>query len=215
MRVFRRHIRKGLHVLDVGCSPGRWLLFFDKTLGCSATGIDVSEKGVSVTRAFLAGKGSGASVLFGDLTSPEWLDSLRGKFDRVTSLGVIEHFEGDSLAAMVEAHMNALRDGGMAIITIPNYGPESLLYRQEAGNISGLERTTNLAVMDAGAFKSLFSRWRVIEMGYAGPALLDRHFKNRGLSRVQAVVNIALGWPSMLLPPGPAVSSFLYAVVEK
>ncbi len=74
-----RVLAPGRKVLDLGCSPGSWLLFAYRTVGPSGrvTGVDLKETDATAM--------PGARVILGDATEPEVLAELSRGFDVVLS----------------------------------------------------------------------------------------------------------------------------------
>src|SRR5207244_4049145 len=86
-------VRPGFQVLELGCGRSRWLPFLAKELGCKVEGIDLEPGAADLARANLAGAGAEGVIHCGDAFSVQENLSLRGKFDLVYSMGLIEHFE--------------------------------------------------------------------------------------------------------------------------
>ncbi|MBW7970297.1 class I SAM-dependent methyltransferase [Bradyrhizobium sp. BR 10289] len=111
------HLRPGTSVLEVGCAPGKFLLWCALERQAKVSGVEYAPKSAEATRE-----------LFRDMQVPIDLrteDFLQtsfppGSFDLVFSFGVIEHF--DDPRPIVRKHVEVLRPGGRAIITVPNYG---------------------------------------------------------------------------------------------
>jgi hypothetical protein len=73
-------------------------------------------------------------VTCADLFAPP--DALLGRFDVVTSFGVVEHF--DDTAGCVRALARMLRPGGMVLTEVPNM----------AGGVGAIQRALDRAVYD-------------------------------------------------------------------
>ncbi len=88
--LFEKLLPKGpMNALEVGCAPGRYLLYFAEQMGYTATGIDFAPLGCRLTEENLKKAGVQGSVIRGDfLTDPLPEES----FDVVFSAGFIEHF---------------------------------------------------------------------------------------------------------------------------
>lgn len=116
-RIFRRWIRPGHQVLEIGFAPGKQLAWIAAKLGADVAGIDYSEPGVSQGEELFRQLG-----LKGDLRCEDIFDSSydAASFDVVYSVGVIEHF--DDPRPIVRRHFELLKPGGRAVIIIPNYG---------------------------------------------------------------------------------------------
>jgi cyclopropane fatty-acyl-phospholipid synthase-like methyltransferase len=101
-------------ILDVGCAPGRWIIYFEKNLGLHAYGIDYSTEGIESTKRRLARQGARAEVYAGDFMNYDF----PLKFDVIVSFGVIEHYR-DS-ARFLTRCSRCLVEGGLCICGIPN-----------------------------------------------------------------------------------------------
>ena len=116
-RLMRAHVQPGMKVLEVGCAPGKNLAWVALALKARVVGLDYSEHGIATTARLFQSLGIEANLVCEDFfatTLP------RGSFDVVYSNGVIEHF--DDPGPIVRQHVDMLAPGGVAVITIPNYG---------------------------------------------------------------------------------------------
>ena len=103
-------------VLEVGCAPARWLVWYAERFGVRVTGIEYSPKGAELSRANLAAAGVSGEICQGNFFAGE-LDL--GEFDAVVSLGFIEHFE--DIAAAFSRHVDFVAPGGRLVIGMPNF----------------------------------------------------------------------------------------------
>ncbi len=94
--------------LDLGCGTGSLLRELEGR--GEAVGMDVSEEALS-----FAATRTGAELLPGRV--PEDVAAAGGGFDCVLMLDLLEHLEDDRGA--VEAAARALKEGGLAVITVP------------------------------------------------------------------------------------------------
>lgn len=116
-REMRAYVKPGDKVLEVGSAPGKQLAWIASALGAQVSGIDYSEPGVQLSKQLFTALGLKGDLRCEDVFATSFpMDS----FDVVYSVGVIEHFEDPR--AIVRRHYELLRPGGVAIITIPNYG---------------------------------------------------------------------------------------------
>ena len=115
-REFRKWVKAGDKVLEIGFAPGKQLAWIAQALGASVSGIDFSAPGVRLSQQLFEHLG-----LTGDLRCEDVFATSfpLGSFDVVYSQGVIEHFHDPR--AIVRRHFELLRPGGVAVITIPNY----------------------------------------------------------------------------------------------
>lgn len=103
-------------VVDVGCGRGEWLaLLRDHSI--DASGVDSNSAMIDSCRA------SGLSVDYGDA-----IDYLRQQDEAsiaaITGFHIIEHLPFETLIALFDAALRALRPGGLVIFETPN--PENL-----------------------------------------------------------------------------------------
>lgn len=116
-REMRRWVKPGDKVLEIGFAPGKQLAWVASALGAKVSGIDFSKPGVALSRRLFD-----ALKLEGDLRCEDVFNSSfePGTFDVVYSEGVIEHWEDPR--PIVRRHLELLRPGGVAVISVPNYG---------------------------------------------------------------------------------------------
>lgn len=108
-------VRPGMRVLDIGCGNGYIAsLYMEK--GCSVVGVDPSESGIEHARK--AHPGGRFEI---DLATPDLRERLGEEpFDLVISAEVAEHvYDADAWA---QSAANALRPGGMLVMTTPYHG---------------------------------------------------------------------------------------------
>jgi ubiquinone/menaquinone biosynthesis C-methylase UbiE len=105
---------RGRRVLEVGVGAGTDFMQWVRA-GAIATGVDLTETGVALTRERLELEGLVADVRTGDAEALPFPDST---FDLVYSYGVLHH-SPDTSAAVREVH-RVLRPGGVARVMIYN-----------------------------------------------------------------------------------------------
>jgi 2-polyprenyl-3-methyl-5-hydroxy-6-metoxy-1,4-benzoquinol methylase len=117
MSLLRSAVRPGSKFLEIGCAPGKMLSWVAAVLGAEVSGLDYSEPGVRVARRLFT-----ELHLVADLRNEDVFATTFGResFDVVYSGGVIEHFEDPT--KIVRIHLELLKPGGLALITIPNLG---------------------------------------------------------------------------------------------
>ncbi len=125
---------KGRTLLEIGCGNSAWLPYFAKEYGFHVSGIDYSPQGCRHIRSHLAMEGIDGEIVCGNFFDPP--QRLKGAFDVVVSLGVVEHFvkTGECLRACAEF----LKPGGLMITLIPNM----------TGLIGMLQKLANRPVYD-------------------------------------------------------------------
>lgn len=115
-RLLKANIKPGMNVLEIGCAPGKHLVWVAKVLKAKASGLDYSEHGIAFTHQLFS-----ALNVEGDLRCENIFSTTfsPGSFDFVYSVGVIEHF--DDPKPIVRRHVELLKPNGTALIIIPDY----------------------------------------------------------------------------------------------
>jgi len=116
-RLLRLHVKPGARFLEIGCAPGKMLVWVEKVLNAIVTGVDYSMPGIDVAQALFDALDAQGELICGDIFSHPFKP---GTFDVVYSAGVIEHF--DDPREIVRIHADLLKPGGKALITVPNFG---------------------------------------------------------------------------------------------
>jgi SAM-dependent methyltransferase len=117
-RLMRRFVRPEMRVLEIGFAPGKYLSWLAKRLGARVSGVDYSQSGVDTARRLFTAVGVEGDLRCEDLFRTTFEP---GTFDFVYSMGVIEHF--DDPRDILQRHVSLARPGGgIALVTIPNYG---------------------------------------------------------------------------------------------
>jgi SAM-dependent methyltransferase len=141
-------VRAEARVLELGCAPARWLLWYAERFGASVTGIELSPEGVRLSRENLAAAGVEGTIVEADLFADQ---PALGAFDLVLSLGVIEHF--DDIPRAFARHASFVGDHGRLVLGMPNYrGLIGLL--QKISDRDHL-RLHNTEAMDPRLYRSL------------------------------------------------------------
>jgi cyclopropane-fatty-acyl-phospholipid synthase len=104
-------LQPGMHLLDIGCGWGGLVRFAAQNYGVRATGITLSREQLQLGREMCAD-------LPIELRLQDYRD-LRGTFDRVVSLGVLEHVGYKNYRAFFEvAHRSLVPDGLLFVSVI-------------------------------------------------------------------------------------------------
>jgi len=115
--LFAKKLPLGMkEILEVGCAPGRYLVYFAKEFNYSVSGIDFSEEGIAITDRNLYEHGVAGTVMFGDFLVHEFTK----QYDIVFSAGFIEHFSDP--VSIVRKMYEITKPGGIVLATIPNFG---------------------------------------------------------------------------------------------
>ncbi len=124
----------GKQVLDVGCGGGI-LAESMADRGAAVTGIDLSDKALSVARLHLLE--TGQKVDYRKISAEELAAVMPGAFDIVTCLEMLEHVPDP--ASTVRACAQLVRPGGLVFFSTINRNPKSYLFA-----VVGAEYVLNL-----------------------------------------------------------------------
>lgn len=115
-RVLARHAaaRPGESVMEVGCAPAKWLVFYAERFGAHVSGIEYSRMGAELSRANLAACG-----VEGTIYEEDFFAMAPRPYDSVLSFGFLEHFE--DLAATFARHVDFVAPGGRLVLGVPNF----------------------------------------------------------------------------------------------
>jgi cyclopropane-fatty-acyl-phospholipid synthase len=104
-------LKAGECVLDIGCGWGGMIRFFAREYGARAVGVTLSSRQAEYARQRIAREG------LSELVRVELLDyrdlSSLGQFEKVASVGMVEHVGSNNLAAYFDAAHRALVPGGL------------------------------------------------------------------------------------------------------
>jgi cyclopropane-fatty-acyl-phospholipid synthase len=168
----------GMRVLDIGCGWGGMALTLAGEHGAQVTGVTLSTEQLSLARERAAAAGLSERARFElrdyrDVAEP---------FDRIVSVGMLEHVGAPNLRAYFETVKRLLTDDGVALIhTIGRMTPPSLThgftqkYIFPGGYIPALSELTK-AVEDAGLW---IADIEILRLHYAETA---RHWRLRFLA---------------------------------
>jgi len=100
--------------IEIGCVPGRWMLYLNKEFGYRVSGIDYSDR-LDLVRKTLSANGiDGVELFHEDFMS----FNTAKKYDLVFSTGFVEHF--DEHDEVVRRHAEIAKPGGLVVIVVPN-----------------------------------------------------------------------------------------------
>ena len=112
--------RPGQTALDIGCGWGGLALYLAREKGLGVTGITLSEEQLAVARKRAADENLDGSVRF----APEDYRLIRGRFDRIVSVGMLEHVGRRALGAYFAKVAELLKSDGVALVhSIGGYTP--------------------------------------------------------------------------------------------
>jgi len=101
-------LEPGMRVLDIGCGWGGFAAYAVERYGCSVVGVTLSSDQHALGRDMW-------KHLDVDLRLADYRD-VRGTFDRVTSIGMMEHVGPKNHRLFMEVVHRALADDGIALI---------------------------------------------------------------------------------------------------
>jgi SAM-dependent methyltransferase len=148
----------GESVLEIGCAPAKWLIFYAERFGARVTGIEYSDKGAALSRRNLAAAGVSGEVELGDFFAVE-----PARHQLVVSIGFIEHF--DEPEQVLARHLDFVEPGGRIAVGVPNF-------RGLNGAVQWLARPDYLAIHNRAAMRPKlfrdFARKQGLELEHLG-----------------------------------------------
>lgn len=110
-------LKPGMRVLDLGCGWGGMASWAAEKYGCSVIGVSLSKDQVALGNEMWGPKGKKLDV---ELKLMDYRD-IQGTFDRVISIGMMEHVGPKNHRQMMEVIHARLADDGVALVhTIAN-----------------------------------------------------------------------------------------------
>jgi 2-polyprenyl-3-methyl-5-hydroxy-6-metoxy-1,4-benzoquinol methylase len=107
----------GLRAIEIGAGRGLNALLYAQA-GAHVTLLDLSETALEQAAQLFRANGVAAEFVQGDLFALP--DEMVGAFDVSMSFGLCEHFLGERRLAVIRAHLDLLRSGGVAMLGVPN-----------------------------------------------------------------------------------------------
>lgn len=156
----------GKKVLDVGCGGGI-LAESMATRGALVTGIDLSDKALSVARLHLLE--SGQKVDYRKISAEELADGMPDAFDIVTCLEMLEHVPDP--ASTIRACARLVRPGGRVFFSTISRNPKAYLF----------------AVVGAEYVLNLLPRGTHDYTRFIRPAELARYCRDAGLAGEEVI----------------------------
>jgi cyclopropane-fatty-acyl-phospholipid synthase len=102
----------GEEVVDIGSGFGGFMLHAHERFGVRVTGINNTTSQVEMVRAEIARRGLGDAL---EVIDTDFRDARR-EYDKVVSIGTLEHAGRDQLDEVVRAHARFLRRGGLGML---------------------------------------------------------------------------------------------------
>jgi cyclopropane-fatty-acyl-phospholipid synthase len=102
----------GERFVDIGCGFGGFMLRAHGTRSALGTGINTTPEQVQWLQAEIARRGLDGALQVREADFRE----LGGPYDKVVSIGVLEHAGRDQLAEVIAAHAACLKPGGLGLL---------------------------------------------------------------------------------------------------
>jgi cyclopropane-fatty-acyl-phospholipid synthase len=104
-------LKPGEEVVDVGCGFGGFMLHAHENYGVKVTAINTTGSQADYARREIERRRLGASLqMHGDFRD------VGHEFDKVASIGCLEHAGRDQLSEVIHAHAGYLKQGGLGLI---------------------------------------------------------------------------------------------------
>jgi cyclopropane-fatty-acyl-phospholipid synthase len=105
-------LKAGETFVDIGCGWGGLLFHAWEHYGAKGTGINVTTEQVRELQTELARRGLDGKIGLVECDFRE----IPGQYDKLLSIGTLEHAGRDELPAVIRAHADALKPGGLGVI---------------------------------------------------------------------------------------------------
>ena len=105
-------LARGERFVDIGCGFGGFLLRALDTVGAMGTGVNTTTEQVEWLRDEIARRGLADRI---GVREADFRD-VDAQYEKVVSIGVLEHAGRDQLAEVVKAHADFLRPGGLGML---------------------------------------------------------------------------------------------------
>jgi cyclopropane-fatty-acyl-phospholipid synthase len=102
----------GERFIDIGCGFGGFMLRAHQTLGATGTGLNTTTEQVDWLRDQIAQRGLAGSLSVREADFRE----VDTRYDKLVSIGVLEHAGRDQLPEVIKAHADFLEPGGLGVL---------------------------------------------------------------------------------------------------
>ena len=126
-------LKQGETFVDVGCGFGGLLFHAYRNFGALGTGINATTEQVAELREDLVREGLAGRIRVIECDFRE----IPGQYDKLLSIGTLEHAGRDQLTEVVRAHANAMKPGALGVIHF-------------IGHVSGVCRTRRRQRLERG-----------------------------------------------------------------
>ncbi len=118
-------IGPGDTVVDIGSGFGGFMFHAHERHGARVTGVNITPEQVAMVRDEITRRGLGGSL---EVVEADFRDVFR-EFDKVASIGTLEHAGRDQLREVVRSHARFLKPGGLGMLHfIGHVGPRPTEY---------------------------------------------------------------------------------------
>lgn len=107
----------GLSVIEIGAGTGTYAALMARR-GARVTVLDYSPIALERAERLFSRLGIPAEFVEADALNPT--DELAGQHDLSMSFGLAEHFTGETRTRIFGAHLDLVRPGGLAVVSVPN-----------------------------------------------------------------------------------------------
>lgn len=105
-------LARGEDVVDIGCGFGGFMFRAHERCGVRVTGLNTTTEQVEMVRGEIARRGLGGAL---EVIETDFRDARR-EYDKVASIGVLEHAGRGQIADVVRAHARFLKPGGLGML---------------------------------------------------------------------------------------------------
>ena len=105
-------LSRGESVVDIGCGFGGFMFYAAERYGVSVTGVNTTTEQVEFVDGEIRRRGQHAALRVIDTDFRD----ISGPYDKVVSIGVLEHAGRDQLQDVVKAHAGFLKPGGLGML---------------------------------------------------------------------------------------------------
>lgn len=102
------HLQPGMRVLDLGCGYGTLACYLAKNYGVSVVGCTISKEQIKYGK--VASEGLPVELQLRDYRE------MDGKFDRIVTVGFVEHVGSKNLRSLMKVAHNCLKDDGIFLV---------------------------------------------------------------------------------------------------